>query len=446
MSHIDQLLSDDVLRAISIATFSLLVPLGVYVGRMNVRASRREVVLDLERLFQFAKSDGRPIILPSFELVKYKYDPDSNPERSGTTNANSIRYYVFPVAIYVLLSFLCFEFAFAPRDAAGTNFYAQPTGWAGMVTYTFLSSYVWTLQYLVRRIANFDLSPISFFASFLHITLALFVSAAVAQSGILDVLGDKPKIAAAFVIGFVPDLFISALIAKFPWIRLRRVSPASKALQEELPLDMILGIDPFMKLRLGEFEIEDVQNLATMNPIQIFVETPYGLYEVIDWVAQAQLILAVGPARTIALREMHIRTIFDLERCLDNALLKERVAYILLGLDISSFAADTPAVSQAGAKGSERKLDPRDILSAVVAYIRDDLHVRRLRQIWDVINLSLDGRYHEEKDHTVTVKGIDDAKTAPRRPGSPEPAASTLLKPKNGGSDKEPKPPTGTPH
>jgi hypothetical protein len=32
-----------------------------------------------------------------------------------------------------------------------------------MLTYTFLGSYIWTVQYLIRRVSNFDLSPISFF-------------------------------------------------------------------------------------------------------------------------------------------------------------------------------------------------------------------------------------------------------------------------------------------
>src|ERR1700738_815098 len=124
-----QIFSDDNLRALAIATFSLLVPIGVYIGRMHVRASRREIVADLQTLFQFAKIDGRPIILPSFELVKYKYDPDSNPERTGDAiSANSIRYYIFPVAIYVLLTFMCFEFAFKPRPSNpnSLNFYAHP--------------------------------------------------------------------------------------------------------------------------------------------------------------------------------------------------------------------------------------------------------------------------------------------------------------------------------
>ena len=222
---------DDLLRWASIGLFSILVPLGVYVGRMNVRASRREIVRDLERLFQFATVDGRPLILPSFELVKYKYDPDSNPDRSGDQDpdANSFRFYVFPVAMYVVLTFLCFEFAFRGTVSHVSHFSAPEGTVAGSITYAFISSYVWSIQYLIRRIANFDLSPISFFHAFLHIMLAIFVTAAIWHSGIFSYLGDKAQVGIAFIIGFFPDLFISALIAKFPWIRLRRVSAASGA-------------------------------------------------------------------------------------------------------------------------------------------------------------------------------------------------------------------------
>jgi hypothetical protein len=66
------------------------VPIGIFVGRNNIRVSRREIVRDLEHLLDFARKDGRPLILPSFELVKYKYDPESNPDRqanAGDANA-----------------------------------------------------------------------------------------------------------------------------------------------------------------------------------------------------------------------------------------------------------------------------------------------------------------------------------------------------------------------
>jgi hypothetical protein len=77
---------------------------------------------------------------------------------------------------------------------------------------------------------------------------------------------------------------------------------------------MVDGIDSYIKFRLGEYEIEDIENLALSNPIQLFIETPYSLRKVIDWIAQAQLILEIDNSKIADLRNLNVRTSLDFLR------------------------------------------------------------------------------------------------------------------------------------
>lgn len=402
------------LTYVSIALLSIALPIGVFIGRNNVRSSRGKLIEELEKLLAFGGDrEGTLLTSPSFELVKYKYDPARDPI-GGLS-------WILPVGIYVVLSFLGFVTALGHPEQIGLHLAhntfleagktLEPAQTVikvkeliGVLSYAFLGGYIWTIQYLIRRVANFDLKPLSFVRCAVHILLGAFVSAA-AWHLTGDWGGEAFALspALAFLVGMQPTLLIDKLVARFSFMQLRRVSAASKELCEEVPLDTVLGIDTFIKFRLSEFEIEDVQNLATINPIQLFIETPYGLLESIDWVAQAQLIVAVGTAKTKRLRELNIRTIFDLEKTVFDPAFSRRLAIILVPdlTPTEATAVETAARSYVagGARAtetpwwngdlhagtSEVALDYRDLLQATVGLLRDDLHVLRLRQIWDVI-------------------------------------------------------------
>jgi hypothetical protein len=394
---------------VGILLLSLVIPVAIYSGRNNLRNHRRKVVRDLAAMFDFATADGgRPIVIPSLELVKYKYDPESTASAPGMEEEQSgLWHYAVPVGLYVLLAFLGFRRCFYPSAFSPSGALSQGTlqklnsfvlggmrnpdsgqlaSFAANGCYTFLGAYLWTIFYLIKRVSNFDLSPLSFLRCSAQIVFAGFVSAAVWHTG-NSFFGEKPVSIAgvAFLIGWFPDLGLKYLITKYPSMQLKRVTAATNELCEELPLDCITGIDAFMKFRLAEFEIEDVQNLATINPIQLFVETPYGLYEVIDWVAQAQLILAVGASKTLALRKLNVRTIFDLENVVHQPLFRKLVLKILL----SSSPQSNPEPNHLDALSDEAS---SVLLTDMIAVIREDLHVQRLRQIWEIIAVRLHDR------------------------------------------------------
>lgn len=238
-----------------------------------------------------------------------------------------------------------------------------------MISAAFLGSYIWSIGYLVLRIANFDLSPLSFLRVSTHILLTIFI-AGVLRHVLAAPLPEEQMAAAtllglAFVIGLYPNLGINALVDRLPrQLRIKRMPAQASEISRDLPLDLLDGIDSSIKFRLASLEINDVQNLASVNPIFLYVESPYGLFAIFDWMAQAQLLLAVGPERFLALRNISVRDVHGLLGLGDTQEGRRLLSPILIG------PGDVPD----------------QVVIAALASVGATLHVLRLQQLQRVIS------------------------------------------------------------
>lgn len=289
----------------------------------------------------------------------------------------------------------------------------------------FLGAFLFTIRVFVQAVAVFDLSAVTLARASLHIPLNTIAAslAYAAVVGLSDVdpgspLTDtttlllRPEMwaAAAFAFGFVPDAGLLYLISKASRF-IGFVKTTDQRFAQEIrstSLDVVEGIDFYIRFRLEEANINEVQGLACANPLMLFIETPYGLYQTVDWVAQAQLCTVVGLERFLILRQVNIRTIFDLERIVlsrdTTPALQKLVGGIMLaetseaqelakrgGKAFSTMrlaAAERTefgpfAAAAAMAVASDLDAQGRNpSLEHLVRVILDDLHVHRLRQIW----------------------------------------------------------------
>ncbi|CBS87108.1 hypothetical protein [Azospirillum lipoferum] len=395
-----------VLSAMGLLALSFILPLTIFIGRSNIKNVRQKIIADLESVFRIEGCDHDQLI-PSFEFAAYKYR--ALPQGPDNTHPSEWRAYFFPVLVFIMVSFSGFLTSsgmllgkdrldhFQPLFSGMTLYgvdgvtpidlvhYQLQT--VAVLSFTFFGAYVWSIDYLIRRISNYDLSPISFLRVTGHIILACVTSVTL-HHGYMDLaqmapegaVGDRvPELIVAFLIGFFPRLGLQTLLSRVPQLQVRRIDPRAQGFVREYPIDMILGIDSSIKFRLAEFEIEDVQNLATANPILLFVETPYGIYETMDWVAQAQLILALDLDQIEALRVVNVRTIFDIERFMARPESQPRLVQAL----------NCPKTDGKGTVLLADRGITLENLESVVQAIGEDLHVQRLRQIWRNIELKL---------------------------------------------------------
>lgn len=362
-------------QAVLVALLSVLIPLSIFVGRRNVRIRRLRMLENLRLVLP--RAGEWEVLQPSFDMVAARYCDEvqgSRPVARVLAWLKETGTYALPTLVFVLVSgcgfALLFELGGNWRQTTQTLLYGlrAPGGDPGdfasatglVMAAGFVGAYIWSVDYLILRIANFDLSPLSFLSTSAHILLTVFVAwvlrHVVAAPAPAQALTVAVLLGVAFLCGLYPSLGVNVLIDRLPrWLRLKRDVPQASEIERSFPLDLIDGIDTAVKFRLNGLGVTDVQNLATANPVELFVETPYGFGQILDWMSQAQLLVELGPDRFIAARRSGVRDMAT-----------------LLGLGRSG-AGDGVVAPLLGTAG-----EPEAVLRARIGCIEGKLHVGQL--------------------------------------------------------------------
>jgi hypothetical protein len=397
--------------------FSFVLPVAIVFMRDVVKRQRQGCIRELTTLLGPAGNEPGFGIIPSIEFVKFKYFLDQ-PKGGKSEDIPFWAWLVSSVPLMMILSvlgvfaFSILLFILLPAEVARDGSLpplARETlnglarervaDWAWILVAAFLGGYLFMVRSLLRAIHNFDLSPASFIASSVHLlfgvaTAMIIIAAAKAMLG-EDLVGAgvagwlAPSfLIAAFVVGFFPELGLRALLRRTRLRDFKQENPSVYGSFHATPVEVIDGVDSEVRQRLSDYHIVAVQNLATANPVMLFVETPFGIYQVMDWVAQAQLCCSVGPACMTELWKLGVRTIFDLERvgaegqACSTPQLRQAVGRALFrDLDREELGLLAHAEDGRGGQHLAPRLDDATVIADIQLRL-DDPHVHRLRQIF----------------------------------------------------------------
>jgi len=190
------------------------------------------------------------------------------------------------------------------------------------ISMSFLGAYIWSIQYIFRRMMTLDLPPGAYYSTasrmvysvFLAVILQHFISANI---DVKDNLVSQQLVAVSFLVGIFPERALSWMKESLGQIFSQKSSSA-----KPMPLEMLEGISNFHKARLGELGIDNVQNLAQASLLELILKTPFGPRILVDWMAQARLCLEFKED-VVKIRNAGVRTILDLlEVDADESLLK----------------------------------------------------------------------------------------------------------------------------
>jgi hypothetical protein len=169
-----------------------------------------------------------------------------------------------------------------------TRFVSAPDGAWDVLKYGFIGAYAFVTGMLVRRFYQSDLRPSAYASAVLRIVLVLLIVVVMHQViGGTGATANHAELAVAFVIGFFPLVGLQLLQRVTSKVLGVIVPPITS----EYPLDQLDGLNLWYEARLTEEGVEDMQNLTTMNLVDVILHTRVPPGRLVDWTDQAFLLI-----------------------------------------------------------------------------------------------------------------------------------------------------------
>jgi hypothetical protein len=182
-----------------------------------------------------------------------------------------------------------------------TRFVSAPDGAWDVLKYGFIGAYAFVTSMLIRRFYQSDLRPSAYASAVFRIILVLLIVAVLYQvTGNTTTMATHAELAVAFIIGFFPLAGIQFLQR----VTSRTLQLAVPQITSEYPLDQLDGLNLWYEARLTEEGVEDMQNLTTMNLVDVILHTRVPPGRLVDWTDQAFLLIHLDKADRKAMKAL----------------------------------------------------------------------------------------------------------------------------------------------
>jgi hypothetical protein len=202
-----------------------------------------------------------------------------------------------------------------PEDLRRFSFVPASSGLPSVpyqaICFGFIGAYWFILQDLVRRYFRDDLKTDAYISA---VTRIVIVTALVITIGLVPIGTPGQQQLLAFLVGVFPQIGLE-VIKGGTQVAFRSLVPT---LRTDHPLSSLDGLTIWDQARLLEEGIEDLENLATANLVDVLLSMRSPLARLVDWIDQAILLVHLPGPREQSdayrrLRALGLRTATDLE-------------------------------------------------------------------------------------------------------------------------------------